>query len=527
MKKLQLKEIVKTYGSALALRHADLTAHSGEVVAICGENGAGKSTLMSILAGSRRQTLGTIEIDGEVVDIFSPHHAFDLGIRTVYQELSLLPQLSVAENLFLGDLPVTRWGMVDWKQTWHLARKEMANLGMAHIDVRWPVGDYPVAAQQMVEIAKALRVEPRVLILDEPTGVLTNVEAELLFAKIEDLKARGTIILYISHRLEEVLQISDKLVVLKDGATVDVMTRTEASEERLITSMVGRPLEDIYPPKRRSDSDDLALHVEGLAANGRFRNIDIKLRKGEILGFAGLVGSGRTEIMRAIFGADHYDAGTITIDGQELKNPTPKRAIKLGIGFVTEERKKDGLALDADILENVSLAAMDRVSLGQHLQRDQQRKMVRGKAEELDVRPLKLDQLLRHMSGGNQQKVVLAKWLLLSGLKILILDEPTRGVDIATKVQIYRLIAQLADEGLGILLISSEMPELLGLSHRICVLRHGEIAAELDADTTSEHEIFIAAAGIGLGSEIDNDTTTRKMRSEPVGSAQLPVFQAV
>ena len=499
MKTLELKDIVKAYGSALALRKANLTARSGEVVAICGENGAGKSTLMSILAGSRHQTLGSIEIDGEPVHITSPHHAFDLGIRTVYQELSLLPQLSVTENLYLGELPVTSWGMVDWKLANRLAEADMAALGMGHIDVRKPVGHYAVATQQMVEIAKALRVEPKLLILDEPTGVLTNVESELLFAKIAELKARGTIILYISHRLEEVLEIADKLVVLKDGTTVDVMSREDASEERLITSMVGRALEDIYPQKRLSTSQEMTLEIKGLEADGRFQNIDIKLRKGEILGFAGLIGSGRTEIMRAIFGADPFDAGSITIDGRMLDDPTPKKAIQMGVGFVTEERKKDGLALDADILENTSMAAMDRVSVGQHLRRDQQRKMVRTKAKELDVRPLKLDQILRHMSGGNQQKVVLAKWLLLSRLKVLVLDEPTRGVDIATKVQIYRLIADLAEQGLGILLVSSEMPELLGLSHRICVLRHGEIAAELDPETTSEHEIFVAAAGIGAG----------------------------
>ena len=271
MQTLELKEIAKVYGSTLALRHANLTAQSGEVIAICGENGAGKSTLMSILAGSRRQTMGTIEIDGESVQIHSPHHAFDLGIRTVYQELSLLPQLSVAENLFLGDLPITKWRKVDWKEAWRLAEKEMTDLGMGHIDVRRPVGDYPVATQQMVEIAKALRVEPKLLILDEPTGVLTSVETELLITKIDKLKKRGTIILYISHRLEEVLEIADKLVVLKDGSTVDVMTREDASEARLITSMVGRPLEDIYPPKKRSTSEELALQVTGLATEAGFR----------------------------------------------------------------------------------------------------------------------------------------------------------------------------------------------------------------------------------------------------------------
>lgn len=497
MQSLRLSHITKIYGEARALSDASLEARAGQVVAICGENGAGKSTLMGILAGSRQPTSGTIEVNGQVTRIGSPHEAFDLGIRTVYQELSLLPHLSVTENLFLGALPVTRLGRVDWKQATRLAKAEMRAIGMDQVDVRRPVAEYSVATQQMIEIAKALRVRPEVLILDEPTGVLTSVESELLFARVAELKAAGTIILYISHRLEEVLEIADVLVVLKDGATVDCMTRDEASSDRLVTSMVGRPLKAIYPPRRKGQ-DEAILKVSGLSSTDKFKDISFTLRKGEILGFCGLVGSGRTEIMRAIFGADPLSSGTVEVDGKPLGHPTPARAMRAGVGFVTEERKADGLALDANVLDNAGMASMDRISVGPHLHRRKQRKMVGDKIAELDVRPLMLSHILRHMSGGNQQKVVLAKWLLLNGLKVLVLDEPTRGVDIATKVQIYRLIADLADQGIGILLVSSEMPELLGLSHRICVLRQGQLVAEFDPETATEQEIFVAAAGVDM-----------------------------
>lgn len=495
MQSLRLLSITKTYGDAHALADATVEAEAGQVVAICGENGAGKSTLMGILSGSRQPSSGRIEINGQDVTIGTPHEAFDLGIRTVYQELSLLPHLSVTENLFLGELPVGLLGRVDWTSATQMARAEMEAIGMGHVDVRRPVGDYPVATQQMVEIAKALRVRPEVLILDEPTGVLTSVESELLFAKVRELKAQGTIILYISHRLEEVLDISDVLVVLKDGATVDRMTREEATNDRLVTSMVGRPLEAIYPPRRLAGLET-RLKVDGLTSSGKFSDISFELKRGEILGFCGLVGSGRTEIMRALFGADPLTSGRIEIDGKELRRPTPAKSIRAGIGFVTEERKKDGLALGADVLDNAGLASMDRVSSGPHLSRRRQRRMVHEKAVDLDLRPLKLSQMLQHMSGGNQQKVVLAKWLLLSGLKVLVLDEPTRGVDIATKVQIYRLIADLAEQGVSILLVSSEMPELLGLSHRILVLRQGRLVAEFDPETSTEHEIFVASADV-------------------------------
>jgi ABC-type sugar transport system ATPase subunit len=336
-----------------------------------------------------------------------------------------------------------------------------------------------------------------VLILDEPTGVLTSMESERLFEKIRELKATGTIILYISHRLEEVIDIADVIVVLKDGQVVDTMRRAEASKDRLVTAMVGRPLESIYP-KRVPPQAERLMQVEGFGRTGVFDDVNFTLHRGEILGFFGLVGSGRTEVMRALFGADRSERGTVTLEGKVMGRPTPARSIGAGIGFLTEERKADGLALDADILDNASLASMDRASIGPFLNRDSQRTLVGNMTGELDVRPPDLGHVVRRMSGGNQQKVVLAKWLLLNGLKVLILDEPTRGVDIATKVQIYQLVANLAAEGVGIVMVSSEMPELLGLTHRICVMRQGRIVAEFDPEKASEHEIFVAAANVSM-----------------------------
>lgn len=494
MQKIALIKVAKSFGATLALREASFVATRGQVVAICGENGAGKSTLMSILAGSRTPTLGHIEIDGKTVSITSPHDAFDRGIRTVYQELSLLPDVSVAENLFLGELPVTRWGRIDWATLYAAADAEMAALGMPEVDVRKLAGDYPVAMQQMFEIAKAIRNKPELLILDEPTGVLTQRETDLLFAKIDELKALGTIIFYISHRMEEVLQVADQVVVLKDGRTVDDAPADMMTKDRIIQSMVGRPLEKIYPPRVRNHGDVL-LSVNNLNGHG-VHDVSFDLRAGEILGFCGLVGSGRSEVMRAIFGADPRTGGTVEIDGAPLDNPSPKRAMAAGLGFVTEERKVDGLALDADVLDNAGMASMGRISRGPVLNRRAQRDMVFRQVQELDLRPLELSYILRRMSGGNQQKVILAKWLLMQGLKVLILDEPTRGVDIATKVEIYRLIADLADRGMGVLLISSEMPEVLGLAHRLCVMNTGRIVAEMTPEDTNEHEIFVAAATV-------------------------------
>ena len=488
MQTLELISLQKRYGDTLALKRADLTARAGEVVAICGENGAGKSTLISLLSGSRQPTGGEIRIDGTPITIESPHAAFDLGIRTVYQELSLLPDLSVAENLYLGELPFTRFLTIDWPRLHQDATEHLQDLGLHDIDVRRRTGSYPVAIQQMIEIARSVQFNPRMLILDEPTGVLTQTESDLLFRQIARLRADGTIILYISHRLEEVMQIADRLVVLKDGETVDHFDGGDCSKDRLIHSMVGRSFEAMFPPRGQAEPTEM-LKVTDLVAPG-VHGVSFTANKGEIVGIGGLVGSGRSEVLRGIFGAAPRQSGTVRVAGQELQGKTPSAAMSAGIGFVTEERKRDGLALDADVLENGGMASMRRVMTGPFIHGARQKEMVGGQIRDLDIRPPKLGQILRRMSGGNQQKVILGKWLLMEGLQVLLLDEPTRGVDVATKFEIYKLIAELAADGMTVVLVSSEMPELIGLSHRILVMKDGRIAGECAGDGAREAEIF-------------------------------------
>lgn len=488
MQSIELISLQKRFGDTLALKRADVVARAGDVVAICGENGAGKSTLMSLLAGARQPSSGEIRIDGRSTTIASPHDAFDLGIRTVYQELSLLPDVSVAENLYLGELPCTRFRTIDWQRLFGDANAHLQKLGLHDIDVRRRIGTYPIAIQQMIEIARAIQFKPELLILDEPTGVLTQAETDLLFAQIDRLRTQGTIIFYISHRLEEVMQIADRLVVLKDGETVDAFERADCDKDQLIHSMVGRSVGAIFPDRAQSAGDE-HLSVKDLHAPG-VHGVSFTAKRGEILGIGGLVGSGRSEVLRAIFGAAPRHSGRVIVAGNELTGATPKAAMDAGIGFVTEERKKDGLALDGDVLSNAGLASLDRVLTGPFIDGTRQKQLVQQKIDELDIRPPKLGQVLRRMSGGNQQKVILGKWLLMDGLQILLLDEPTRGVDIATKIEIYRLIAELAADGITVVLVSSEMPELMGLSHRILVMKDGQIAGELDGSMATESQIF-------------------------------------
>ncbi len=493
---LGVHDLGKSYDGNPALAGVSFQAAPGSVVAVCGENGAGKSTLMKILSGAIRPDSGEVRLDGRRVDIADPHHAMRLGIQTVYQELSLLPHLSVAENILLGKMPHGRvsW-IVDWRETVARAQKVLEDFGFDGIDVRARVSDLPVSVQQIVEIAKALAVMPRVLILDEPSAVLSQRETELLFSRIRDLTARGVIVLYISHRLEEVFEIADKVVVLKDGRKVLEAPMAEVDRERLITAMVGRSLAAIYPERSREPGETM-LDVSSLARGNEFADVSFRVRAGEIVGMFGLVGSGRTEVARAIFGAEPATSGEIRVGGVRLEITSPAVAIRHGIVLVTEDRKRDGLALELSVLDNGGLATMDLVSRLGVIDGHKREKTVREKLDELAIRPRGLQRPVRQLSGGNQQKVVLAKWLLVRDIRVFVFDEPTRGVDIATKVEIYRMMADLAAGGMAVLVISSEMPEVLGLSDRVLVMRGGRIAAELArADLTME-TVFAHAAGI-------------------------------
>jgi ABC-type sugar transport system ATPase subunit len=493
---LEVDRIKKDYAGTQALKGVSFTADEGQVVAICGENGAGKTTLMKVLAGVVQPNGGTVSMNGRQISIPNPHAAFDYGIRTVYQELSLVPFLSVTENILMGDLPhkLFKWS-VDWKRAHTRAAEIFEGLGFPPIDVRKKTSTYSVAYRQMIEIAKAVVDNPKVLILDEPSAVLSQKELHYLFDLIARLRGAGTTILYISHRLEEVFEIADKILVLKDGESMGTVIPSEIEPSDLIKMMVGRPLHDIYPV-RNSRLGKTILRVEGLSRENAFRNVSFSIRAGEIVGLFGLVGSGRTEVMRCLFGADRPSAGTITLDGGPFAPRDPGEAVRAGIGMVTEERKKDGLSLPSSIQDNAGLATMNQVSRSGVLSRSRQKRAVTGKVDELSIRPRDIRVPVKYLSGGNQQKVVLAKWLLLEKLKLLILDEPTRGVDVKTKVEIYHLIHNLSVQDVAIIMVSSELPEIIGMCDRTLVMREGVLEKEFNRSESTEETLLICAAGV-------------------------------
>ena len=492
---LSMRGIHKSFDGTQALRGVDFSAERGEVHAIVGENGAGKSTLMKVLAGALPRDSGEILLDGVAADARSPLAAHRLGIRAVYQEFSLVPHLSVAENILLGQMPAARLpGSVDWAKAYRRAEEILASIGFVGIDVRKVVRRMSVSHQQMVEIAKAVAVRPRILILDEPSAVLSQEELDRLFALVRQLKHEGTLILYISHRLDEVYEIAERITVLKDGQLVGTVRPKEADQNQLIKMMVGRSLGEVFP-SRHPPMDEIALEVTALTRAGSFSDISFALHRGEVLGMSGLVGSGRTQVARCIFGAEPFDSGAIRLGGKPIRPRSPHDAVREGIALLTEDRKRDGLVMHCTIRDNVSMASYEKLSRWGVINRRAQEATVQQKVRELDIRPPLIDRLARQLSGGNQQKLVLAKWLMTQA-RVLILDEPTRGVDVATKVEIYQLISDLAADGIGILLISSELPEILGLSDRALVMREGRVVGEFTRAQASEESLLAAAAGV-------------------------------
>ena len=496
MESLAVTGIGKSYDGNAALRDVSFRVERGTVLAVCGENGAGKSTLMKILSGATKPDAGALSIDGAAVVLNDPREAIDRGIATVHQELSLLPHLSVAENIMLGKAPCGRFHwQVDWQEMFRLADEVLQDLGVETIDVRQKVSTLSVSVQQVVEIAKALVGRPQVLILDEPTAVLSAHEADLLFRAVRRLARVGTIIIYISHRLEEIFEISDRVLVLKDGEMVMDAATAALDRDALIRAMVGRPLTTIYP-RRQIRPGPTLLECRHLTRRTVFHDVSFFLRGGEVVGMFGLVGSGRTDLARALSGATPAETGEIWIAGERAHVATPRDAVRYGIAFVTEDRKRDGLALDLDLIDNAGLATMGDAARFGVLDRRRRAAIVGAKLDDLAVRPRGTSRPARHLSGGNQQKVVLAKWLLVNGTRIFLFDEPTRGVDIATKVEIYRMVAELAEAGLAILLISSELPEILGMSDRVLVMRGGSLVADLPRAEMSMETVFARAAGI-------------------------------
>jgi ABC-type sugar transport system ATPase subunit len=501
MPSLVLSHVKKSFDGNPAVRDISFAVEAGKVLALVGENGAGKSTLMRVLSGAVIPDSGSIELDGRPVTIAGPADAMALGIRTVYQELSLLPHLSVAENILLGRLPTRVLPfVVDWAAANRTTGDILDGFGFSDIDPSALVRGLSVARQQLVEIAKALVTKPRILVLDEPTAVLSAVETTLLFARVRELAAAGTTIIYISHRLEEIFEIADEVVVLKDGQSVLHGAIDTLDQARIIEAMVGRPLAAIYPERNRTQGK-VVLEVEQLTDGAVFADIGFSVHAGEIVGMFGLVGSGRTEIAKTLFGAHRLASGRIGLDGAPARFATPAEAVHAGLALITEDRKGDGLALDASVLDNAGLASFGRTSRAGIIDGRERRRIVEAKLADLSTHMRDADQPVRQLSGGNQQKVVLAKWLLVEGVKLYILDEPTRGVDIATKVDIYQLISRLARNGAAVLLISSDMPEALGLSDRLLVLREGRITAELTPENFKPELVFSHAAGLHPGTD--------------------------
>jgi len=492
---LQMRGIRKSYDGTQALRGVDFSAALGEVHAIVGENGAGKTTLVKVLAGAVERNAGDVLLDGQPVELDTPLRARRLGIRAVHQEFSLVPHLTVTENMLMGQMPTSRLGWwVDWPKAYRRAEEILEEIGFTGIQVRTPVSHLSVSHQQMVEIAKAVAERPRILILDEPSAVLSQEELKRLFALIQALKKESTLILYISHRLDEVFQVADRITVLKDGEWVGTLLPQETDQGQLIKMMVGRTLGEIYPSRRTQPGQEI-LAVKDLSREGSFTDVSFSVARGEILGMFGLVGSGRTQVARCIFGAEPPTSGEIHVAGGVARPKSPRDAVKTGVALLTEDRKRDGLVMQCSIRDNVSLASLPQVSRWGFLNRQQQDTQVQSKVQELSVRPAQINRLVRQLSGGNQQKVVLAKWLLAQA-KVLILDEPTRGVDVATKVEIYHIMSDLAERGVGILLISSELPEILGMSDRALVMREGRLVGEFTRAQASEETLLACAAGV-------------------------------
>jgi ribose transport system ATP-binding protein len=486
-----MRGIRKTFPGVLALDGVSLELQRGEVLVLLGENGAGKSTLMKILSGALQKDAGEILIDGRPVEIEGPRHAQRLGVSTIYQELTLVPQLSAAENIFLGREP-SRWpGVVDRRRLRARAGALLGELGVT-IDTARPVHELGIAQQQMVEVAKALAEDARILVMDEPTSALAEAEIHELFVAISRLTARGASVIYISHRLEEVARVGHRVTVLRDGRHVATRPVAEVDVGELVRLMANRELKEHYPRRRVEPGDEL-LRVENLRC-AAVRDVSFSLRRGEILGIAGLLGSGRTELARAIAGADAAEAGRVLIKGQPVRVRRPSDSLDHGVGFLPEDRKTQGLVLGRSVKANLCLPSTRRLSRFGLVDSGAEARLARRWIDDLRIKTPGPEQAAGLLSGGNQQKVVLGKWLA-ADVSILIVDEPTRGIDVSAKVEIYEIMNRLTAEGAGILMISSELPEVLGMSDRILVMREGRLVAQLEAVGATQEQLLHAALG--------------------------------
>lgn len=482
---LVLKDVAKSFGSVVALRSGSLTVHPGSIHALVGENGAGKSTLIKIVAGVHRRDSGVFELKGEAVDFGSTAESKAAGVAVIYQEPTLFPDLSVAENIFMGRQPLGAGRRIDRHRMYAESRALFDRLGV-ELDPRRPARGLSIADQQIIEIAKAISLDAALLIMDEPTAALSGVEVDRLFAVARSLRDEGRAIVFISHRFEEVFDLCDTVTVMRDGDYVSTKRLADTTVDSLVAEMVGREVAELFP-KTEAEIGEVVLDVRDLSSVGQFHDVSFQVRAGEIVGLAGLVGAGRSEIARAVFGVDGYDAGSVTVHGRPVPPRNPRAAIRAGIAFVPEDRRKQGLVTEGSVARNVAAVIRTGLAKAGLLTSRAENRAAAPWAARLEVKTSALDMHAATMSGGNQQKVVIAKWLATEP-ELLIIDEPTRGIDVGTKSEVHRLLSDLAGQGLAILMISSELPEVLGMADRVLVVHEGRITADIArADATPEN----------------------------------------
>ncbi|MET0977022.1 MAG: sugar ABC transporter ATP-binding protein [Leifsonia sp.] len=487
---LELRDVSKAFGSVVALRSSSLTLQRGSIHALVGENGAGKSTLVKIIAGLYQRDGGDFLLDGVEVDFSSTAQSKAAGIAVIYQDPTLFPDLSVTENVFMGRQPTGRLGRIDRKAMRTEVVGLFKRLGV-RIDPDRPAEGLSIADQQIIEIAKAISLDAKVLVMDEPTAALSGVEVDRLFAVARSLRDEGRALLFISHRFDEVFALCDVVTVMRDGQYISTDAIVDTDVDQIVRRMVGRDVGDLFP-KEPAEIGEPVLVVEGLTSAGVFHDISFSVRSGEIVGLAGLVGAGRSEVARAVFGVDGYDSGRTSIGGVRIPKRNPTAAMRLGLALVPEDRRKQGLFLEAGVSGNITMAIRRQLARFGLLTTGMENRAAQVWASRLEVKTSALDTLAGTLSGGNQQKVVLGKWLATDP-RVLIIDEPTRGIDVGTKAEVHRLLSELAGRGMGILMISSELPEVLGMADRVLVMREGSITAEIDrADATSESVMFAA-----------------------------------
>ncbi|MDN5571779.1 MAG: sugar ABC transporter ATP-binding protein, partial [Propionibacteriaceae bacterium] len=487
---LELTGVTKSFGAVVALRDGQLALHPGSIHALVGENGAGKSTLVKIIAGLYPRDAGTITMDGRPVEFRNTAEAKAAGVAVIYQEPTLFPDLSVTENIFMGRQPVSRFRRIDRAAMRDEATALFARLGV-RIDTDRPTEGLSIADQQIIEIAKAISLDAKVLIMDEPTAALSGVEVERLFEVARSLRDEGRALMFISHRFEEVFALCDTVTVMRDGAYISTDPIADTTEADIVRKMVGRNVDNLFP-KQDAEIGEPVLEVAGLTEPGVFADISFTVRAGEIVALAGLVGAGRSEVARAVFGVDPYTLGSVRVAGRPLAKNSPGAAMRAGVALVPEDRRKQGLILDASVATNITDAIRGRLTRGGLITVAAENAAAQEWAGRLAVKTASLDAVAGTLSGGNQQKVVLAKWLATNP-RVLIIDEPTRGIDVGTKSEVHRMMSQLAGAGLAILMISSELPEVLGMSDRVLVMHEGRLTADLPRETASAESVMFAA----------------------------------